>query len=241
MKNSSLYGHIAELLDIIRSSRHPADNLVRDFFRSRRYLGAADRRFISEHTFGILRRYRWLEAVIAESLHQGQSRLDRGTFPSLAFCAAYAVRLLGRSPEELQADLRPLHLRMMAGLDVESFFQALPLAVPLSPTGNFPERTLAVEYSFPEFIVREWLERFGEEETKLLCDALNQPAPTAIRVNTLKGTVGECREHLEAEGITATPSRLAPDGLVLARRVSIESLPLFRKGWFEMQDEGSQL
>jgi 16S rRNA (cytosine967-C5)-methyltransferase len=241
MKNSSLYGHIAELLDSIRSSRHPADNLVRDFFRSRRYLGASDRRFISEHTFGILRRYRWLEAIIAKSLHQGQFSLDRGTFPSLAFCAAYAARLLGRSPEELQADLRPLYPRMMAGLDVESFLQALPLVVPLSPTENSPEQMLAVEYSLPEFIVGEWLKRFGEAETTLLCDALNQPAPTSILVNTLKGTVGECRKHLEVEGITATPSGLAPDGLVLAKRVSIDSLPLYRKGWFEMQDEGSQL
>ncbi|MGB2959788.1 MAG: RsmB/NOP family class I SAM-dependent RNA methyltransferase [Bacteroidota bacterium] len=241
MKRSSLYGHIIELLDIIRSSRLPADNLVREFFRSRRYLGAADRRYISEQTYGILRRYRWLEAIVADALARTGSQIDHEGCSSLLFCAAHAVRSLGREPDEVRTDLKELGPQATPGLDLESFAGSLKDALPYSPAEESPSQTIPVEYSFPDFIVQEWLERFGVDETRSLCAALNRPAQTTIRVNTLKCSVDECRTRLPEAEIGHTEGRWAPAGLVLAKRLNIESVPAFRQGWFEMQDEGSQL
>jgi len=241
MKRSSLYGHIIELLDIIRRSRRPADILVRRFFRSRSYLGAADRRFISEETFGILRRYRWLEAIVADALSRAGSQAGQETCPSLLLCAAYAVRSVGRKEDEVRTDLKDLEGHATSGLDLESFIGFLQDALPYSPAEDSPLQTLPVEYSFPDFIVQEWLERFGVDETRSLCAALNMPAPTSIRVNTLKCSVDECRTRLTETGIECTEGRWSPAGLVLAKRLTVEAVPAFRQGWFEMQDEGSQL
>jgi 16S rRNA (cytosine967-C5)-methyltransferase len=241
MKRSSLYGHTIELLDIIRSSRSPADNLVREFFRSRRYLGASDRRFISEETFGILRRYRWLEAIVADALHRMQSPAVSDSKTSLLLCAAYAICSVGRDPGEVGNDLKDLHQSLTTGVDLDSIVTTLPNALPYSPDEKSPDVILALEYSFPRFVVQEWLERFGLEETRPLCEALNRPAPTTIRVNTLKCSVKECQDRLAEEGIASTKSRWASEGLILERRLNVESLSAFRQGWFEMQDEGSQL
>ncbi len=241
MKRSSLYGHIMELLDCVLDSRHPADNLVREFFRSRRYLGARDRRFISEETFGILRHYRWLDAIVSDSLSRMGSQPTPGSHPSLLLCAAHAIRSLDRDLDEVLSDLRDLDQHMTSYGDLDSFLRSLQDALPYGSAEQSPAQIIPVEYSFPHFVVQEWLERFGVDETRSLCAALNRPAPTTIRVNTLKCSVEECRKHLAEAGIVSTEGRWAPEGLVLAKRLNIESVPEFRQGWFEMQDEGSQL
>ncbi len=74
-----------------------------------------------------------------------------------------------------------------------------------------------------------------------LCDSLNGEAPVVVRVNTLRTSVEECRTALAAEGIAAEPTRWSPVGLVLPKRVNVRTLRVYLDGWFELQDEGSQL
>ena len=104
-----------------------------------------------------------------------------------------------------------------------------------------PVRRIATLYSFPAFVVKEWVRRYGEDDAELLCRSLNQPAPITIRVNSLKTSVEECRRALEGEGIGARRTKISPSGLVLEKRVNVNGLECFRRGLFEMQDEGSQI
>lgn len=55
MQLSSLLGHSAELVRIIRKSPQPGDTLASEYFRSKKYVGATDRRFISGLVFHTLR------------------------------------------------------------------------------------------------------------------------------------------------------------------------------------------
>ncbi len=55
MQTSSLLGHTAELVRIIRKSPQPADAITRQYLRDRKYIGASDRRFISGLAFHTLR------------------------------------------------------------------------------------------------------------------------------------------------------------------------------------------
>lgn len=55
MQLSSLLGHTSELVRIIRKSSQPGDTLASEYFRSKKYIGATDRRFISGLVFYTLR------------------------------------------------------------------------------------------------------------------------------------------------------------------------------------------
>jgi len=70
---------------------------------------------------------------------------------------------------------------------------------------------------------------------------LNTSAPTTLRVNSLKTSVEECQQRLTREGIGTERTRFSPVGLVLTKRVNLPSLQSFKEGWFELQDEGSQI
>jgi len=80
MQLSSLLGHSAELVRIIRKSPQPGDTLASEYFRSKKYIGATDRRFISGLVFHTLR-----TLVLAERV------MERHDLPDVAH-GAYVLR-----------------------------------------------------------------------------------------------------------------------------------------------------
>ena len=68
-----------------------------------------------------------------------------------------------------------------------------------------------------------------------------QQAPTDLRVNLLKTTRAAALSALKEEGFDVEPTELSPWGVRLFGRQNVSRSRLFRDGWFEIQDEGSQL
>ncbi len=56
MKNASRVQAIIEILDEVLEDKAPADSLIDRYFKSRRYIGAKDRRFIADTVWNIIRK-----------------------------------------------------------------------------------------------------------------------------------------------------------------------------------------
>jgi 16S rRNA (cytosine967-C5)-methyltransferase len=240
MKKTSLIGHVLEVLELIRSHSHPADSVLADFFRRRHYLGSKDRRFIAEALFGILRNYMLLETAVQETHDLQRSGVRVTPANPLELYTAYARLVMREERPAILGDLVSLWPDPGGGVSASQFLDALESLV-LPPAGADPVRRLSVAHSIPESIVHEWIDRFGVAEAEELCATSNQPAPTTIRVNTLRCSVEECQSMLGKEGVNTARMSLSPVALVLEKRVNIQPLRTFREGAFEIQDEGSQL
>jgi 16S rRNA (cytosine967-C5)-methyltransferase len=241
VKTSSLLGHVVEILDFVLDGRRPADVVVREFFRARHYLGSSDRRFIAERTFDVLRHHRLLTFRSRCALDAIPGTPEMASLPTVILVAAHEATCAARETSELESDIGPLWGASVRGADCALFIGALSRV-------EFPDellrdgaRLMAIRHSMPDFVVGEWLERFGAEESEALCAASNGNPPVSIRANTLKGGVEDCRAALEREGIVAAPGNLSPVGLVFPKRINAQGLHSFRQGLFEMQDEGSQI
>lgn len=97
-----------------------------------------------------------------------------------------------------------------------------------------------VRFAIPPFLYNRFLKEFGSEKTGSLCRILNGRAPTVIRANLIKTTKSALLEKLQ-EKFSASPCLYAPSGIQFAKREPLFSLPEFKEGLFEVQDEGSQL
>ncbi|HTX31638.1 MAG TPA: 16S rRNA (cytosine(967)-C(5))-methyltransferase RsmB [Solirubrobacteraceae bacterium] len=96
----------------------------------------------------------------------------------------------------------------------------------------------ALKHSVPDWLAELWWEELGPERARRLLRAVNEPAETAVRVNTLLATADEVRAELPV------PSRGAPElpeGLVLDGAFDIPGSPLFRGGLITPQSRGSML
>jgi 16S rRNA (cytosine967-C5)-methyltransferase len=104
-----------------------------------------------------------------------------------------------------------------------------------------PLDALAAETSLPRWLAALWSAQLGEAETRALAAALNQRAPLTVRVNELKLTREDLLQALRAEGARVEPTPLSPWGVQFTGRTNVFALKAFKAGWFEVQDEGSQL
>jgi 16S rRNA (cytosine967-C5)-methyltransferase len=235
------------LRDIDRSSAYTDRALDRHLEKSS--LNSLDKSLTTEIVYGIERRRRTLDALIdrlgkvpsdrqppdlRRILHVGlyQLRYLSSVPPSAAVNTTVELTKknnLGRLSSVVNGILRQ-YLRLSEG-------ESDPLPLP-----NDPLLRLGVLYSFPDWIIRLWWERWGIEETEQLCQWFDRSPDLDIRVNPLKTT----REAVEKE-LTEARMQISPlEDLPLALRLSggtrgIDRLTGFRAGHYIVQDASAQM
>ncbi|MCK5942178.1 MAG: hypothetical protein KAI24_09430, partial [Planctomycetes bacterium] len=103
-----------------------------------------------------------------------------------------------------------------------------------------PVERLAVRAAVPRWLAERFAQTFGDEAEAVL-DGLAQEAPRTVRANLLRGSRDELQARLRAEGIRTVPGRFAPTALHCEGTADLFATQAFRDGWFEQQDEASQL
>ncbi|MDF1661412.1 MAG: hypothetical protein P1V97_06550, partial [Planctomycetota bacterium] len=101
---------------------------------------------------------------------------------------------------------------------------------------------LSLLYSLPEALCQSWLEKFGEEKTKEVCQVCNEAPPLFARSHRLKTDleqlIGALKES-EIEAKVCGPE--TPDGFVLEKgKGRFRKTSLFKDGFFVIQDLTSQ-
>lgn len=237
MQLPSLLGHAQELLLTIRDSDKPADSLIDTFFRSRKYLGSRDRRFLAETTYGTLRHLRRCEVLLWKGLGERSGEIGRedGFLLLIVTYLTVVARHDDLQHHDVAVKLRSPGLQRVIPELLEK------LRSDEEGPWKDPVQRIGIEYSFPDWMVERCIGEYGEGEAEKMLASLNVPAPITLRVNALKATVEECRAALREEGVETDPTLLSPFGLKLPKRANIFQMQAFRDGFFEVQDEGSQI
>jgi 16S rRNA (cytosine967-C5)-methyltransferase len=204
--------HTEEVLREILRFTGPADGTLSRYFRDHPRLGSRERGAIAEGIYSVLRN----KAFFTDFAEAGSGpTMRRLTLLGLAD-AVGADSLGGLSEEETE------WLARMAQID----------RTLLHPT---------MRANLPQWLYDKLVAQFGEATTLQLADALNQPAPLDLRVNSLKANREDVIAELAKAPILAEPTPYAPLGLRILKKPALQNLPLFKSGAIEVQDEGSQL
>lgn len=109
-----------------------------------------------------------------------------------------------------------------------------------------PVKALSVRYSIPEWLVTQWLDAYGKEQSEQMMKAFLCEAPITIRTNLKQTTPEQLKEQLQSEGVTveALDEEKYPE-LSYAFTISdfdyLNGLSSFREGLFYVQDISSML
>ncbi|EKF18543.1 RsmB/NOP family class I SAM-dependent RNA methyltransferase [Nitratireductor pacificus] len=211
-----------EVLEDIDRRYRPAAEALRDWGLSHRFAGSKDRAAIGNIVYDALRRKRSAAWMLGEE-----------TPRALAFGA----------------------LAIEAGFTAQTFDEALA-GDTFAPPGLSAQETAALKThrleQAPDGVradCPEWcepiLERACGADWVDEAAALAARPPLDLRVNTLKAARDKVVRALDKSG--AGPCALAPVGLRIGaiegqgRHPNVQAEPAFQKGWFEVQDEGSQI
>ncbi|WP_040204923.1 16S rRNA (cytosine(967)-C(5))-methyltransferase RsmB [Neobacillus jeddahensis] len=103
-----------------------------------------------------------------------------------------------------------------------------------------PIERLSIETSHPQWLVTRWVNQFGYEKTKEMCEInLTAPLQTA-RVNLTKISRDECVTVLEEDGYQIEKSPIIPEA-IRSLKGNLASTIAFKYGMFTIQDESSML
>jgi len=207
-----LIGEAAAAIESMMPLAHPADAVLRRFFRERSKLGQRDREFVAEVAYAWLRRKRSIEHV-AE------------TQDARSLVLATLVRALGCNVRQLEAFISPREVEWIEQVKAKTLGDA--------PVG--------VRLDLPDWICARLEAQSGTDGLEAFATAMLRQAPLDLRVNAVKAERAAVLARFNEEGLSAAPTPWSPVGVRIQTNPALARHPLFLEGAVEVQDEGSQL
>jgi len=223
MRDAGRLAAAIEVLTHIEERHRPVRMALKNWGESARYAGAKDRAFVSGLVLDALRRRRSL------GWRMGDETLRAAALGALRFEWDWPLERVAEAAGEEPHGPGRLTDAERSALESPRDLAGAPAAV----RGDYPD----------------WLDAsldraFGDDRAEQGA-ALSERAPVDLRVNLLKSDPERALKALSS--LLAEPTDVLPTALRMpaldptARSGAVETIPQFSKGWFEVQDLGSQI
>jgi len=211
-----------EVLTDMENRKRPAAEALKDWGAAHRFAGSGDRAAIGNLVFDALR-------------VRASSAFLMGNESPRALVLRALVDLWGMTPEEVAVlcDGSKFAPSPLSDAETAGLHNMLPDDAPDPIKGNYPD-----------WLAADFARAFGDAAAAEGA-ALSARAPVDLRANTLKADREKVLKALSRYQPDATP--FSPNGIRIApgsgpsRSPHVEAEAGHGKGWFEVQDEGSQI
>lgn len=204
---------VVEALTSIFKDGYYADKVIQRTLKADPRRGAKDRAFIAEHTYEMVRWWRllWYLSGSEEKINDKKLYQLFGT---------YWIWKDNELPDWVE----------FKGVESDAIYERLKTA----------KEELKIIESIPDWMDELGRGELGDEKWETEVTAMNREADIFVRVNTLRTNHKEIAEEFNKSEVQFEKLEDAPSALHITKRQNLFSLPVFKKGWFEMQDIGSQ-
>ncbi len=222
MRDGGRIAAAIEVLADIETRHRPAHLALKAWGGDARYAGAKDRAFVSGLVLDVLRRRRSLAWMMGEESDRAR------TLGAVRFVWDWPIERIEAAAAEPHGpgELTPAERARLARPEP-------PDKAPAPVRGDYPD----------------WLDGpldrvFGEGRA-LEGQAMAARAPVDLRINTLKSDaehVLKALDPFEPDRLTFPPGAIRVAAPAASERAApVEAAPAFERGWFEVQDAGSQI
>jgi 16S rRNA (cytosine967-C5)-methyltransferase len=203
-------------------------------------LGARDRSLATRLAYGAVQRRATLDAI-AERLTRRSIRRNHPAVLAALRLGLYQLLFMDGIPEHA-AVYETVELIKSQGSGAAGFVNAVlrraareGAAIHASFDDSTPSAA-SVMHSVPPWLAQQLWRELGADEARALLAACNQPAESALRVNTLVSTPAEVAAALPVD---SRPAEGISEGLVLAGAFDAQGSELWREGAIMGQSRGS--
>jgi 16S rRNA (cytosine967-C5)-methyltransferase len=205
-------------------------------------LDARDRALAMALSYGTIQRRRTLDHVIGRLSGRPVSKLDPATLTALRL-GVFQLLLLGGIADhaavnesvELAKRARPAGAGLVNAVLRRAAREGHAV---LDELGDRDPAHAALLHSVPDWLAARWWDELGAEDARALLRRVNEPAESAVRVNTLVADRDDVLSRLPVAG-TAAPG--LPEGIVLEGPFDAHASELFEQGAIMPQSRASML
>jgi 16S rRNA (cytosine967-C5)-methyltransferase len=225
-----------------------SDTLLDDIFQQNPHLDERDKAFFNHLVQGVLRWRLRLDWIIEQTSDFPLKKISP-TVLNILRLALYQVYFLDRVPQSAAVNEAVQQSKTHTPKHVVSFVNGILRRVcrekddiPFPDQMTDPLHYLSTFYAYPPWLVETWMKDWGMEFTEELLSAGNRIPGLTFRTNLLRIDRQGLIETLEKEGIQASPTPFAPEGIqVQGLRGRPDELASFKQGLFQVQDEAAQI
>jgi 16S rRNA (cytosine967-C5)-methyltransferase len=238
------------VLNELSKQRHfHLDRIITDFVDNADLkLTSRDRNFLNALIFGVLRWRKHLDWIIARHSKTPLAKINPDVLNILRI-GIYQIFFLDRIPDSAAVNTSVEMAKIAVPPWVVKYVNAVLRnairnreSVPYPSIKKNPCEAISIRKSFPQWLIKRWISRFGVDTCEKLCDALNIIPPITVRCNTIKIQRDKLLEMLVMDVESVYLTTVSPDGLCFVRpKQSIHEFSAFNKGFFQVQDEAAQL
>ncbi len=209
-------------------------------------LPSNERNLTMQLVYGVLRQREFLDRILSLLSRTPLRKLDPFVHQALAV-GLFQIFFLSRIPESAAVNeavnsckAAKIHKRLH-GFVNGVLRQAIRTKKELQQKGSVNKNGESIS-NHPEWMVRRWQSEFGKEATATFCAHNNSEPIMSLRVNTINTNRENLMNLFEENGIEAKVGTYSADGITIPHfSGSIASLPGYKEGYFQIQDEAAQL
>jgi 16S rRNA (cytosine967-C5)-methyltransferase len=219
-------GRLAAALDILTALEarpRPVNLALKEWGAASRYAGSKDRAFVAGLVLDTLRKRR------SHAWMMGEDSPRAALIGTLRYGWDWPADRIAEAVEE-----EPHGIGALSVDEIKHVNTPQPLA----------KASMSIRGDYPEWLDPHFKKALGENRAAEMA-AIAERAPVDMRVNTLKAETADvlaALADLDVKPAGHTHETVRIDAPVASERAApVEAHPAFAKGWFEVQDAGSQM
>lgn len=205
-------------------------------------LNDKDKALLTEIVYGVLRRRRTLDVIIANFV-KDIKLMDKNILNILRV-AIYQMNFLDKIPTYAACNEAVEEAKEISENDSKLVNGILRSFTKNPDDINVPGNKIneyAYKFSFEPWMIRLLIKQYGENTAKKIMSGLNTVPKVSIRVNELNSDYDEVYDKLEEMEYEISEGVICPEAINIKGGKSIESNPLFKEGKITVQDESAML
>lgn len=212
----------------------------------RHSLSARDEGLVWRLVYGVVTYRLSLDYILNQFCRRKVSQLSPA-LRNILRLACYQLVYLDRIPDFAAVNEAVNRARKSAGAAMAGFVNGVLRNVIRNRDQLFRDlvpnsiREISLRHSHPQWMVKDWVQRWGSDFAASLCAANNKPGPLTVRVNTKKLSVNQFLAEADQAGLKGRRSQYADEAVVFAGDARFSQLPGYKEGWFIVQGEASML
>ena len=223
-------------------------NIEMNKLRAHGVYSEKDIRLIGEIVNGVIKRKITLDYII--SLHSSTKINKISPYVlNVLRIGVYQLLYMDKIPPSAAVDECVKIIKKSSVARLSGYVNAVLRAVDKSDVNNLPSdvsESKSIKYSYPLWIVKRWINNFGEEFTDKLLNSLNQKSPLYIRCNTLVNSINDFEKSLNESNIDYSKATIPGfSSYNYSFRINdikdINKIPGFKDGAFYIQDPAASL
>ncbi|MBP2031607.1 16S rRNA (cytosine967-C5)-methyltransferase [Clostridium algifaecis] len=240
--NNARFTAVSVLEDVIYRGAY--SNIALNNKLNNSELNLKDRALVTEIVYGTLKYKYTIDCILSNFLKNGLNNVDKFIL-NLLRISIYQIIYLDKVPEFAIVN-EAVEISKKKSVKLSRLVNGVLRNYLRNKEKTYYNKNsyidkLCFKYSFPEWMVKLFINQYGKDGAENIIKGLNYTPKVTVRINGLKTNFEETWDKLLEHGYDIEKGNMCEDAIIINRGSNIEKNSLFKEGYISVQDQSAMM